>query len=171
MKIRHVASDTHFCHEAIAEMRGYRDVEEMNAAMVAAWNRFIKPDDKVYHLGDFALGSDFETIEKICQQLNGNITLVIGNHDTPKKVADIYAKYFKCCSSIYEGRFVFTHIPVHPEVLEEAETRSQMEDGIVNVHGHIHEIENNVQDVRYANVNMDTAPTSEGHIPFFTVIV
>lgn len=58
----------------------------MNDALVANWNSVVKPDDHVYHLGDFCFGN----VEKWnwCLgpgRLNGHIHLVLGNHD-PERV-------------------------------------------------------------------------------------
>ncbi len=49
-------SDTHFGHKDIIDYykRPYASVEEMDAALEKNWNETVKPNDKVYHLGDFA---------------------------------------------------------------------------------------------------------------------
>ncbi len=58
----------------------------MNEMLVANWNSVVKPDDHVYHLGDFCFGN----VEKWnwCLEpgrLNGHIHLILGNHD-PERV-------------------------------------------------------------------------------------
>jgi len=75
-------SDTHFGHERIIELsnRPFRNVAEMNQALIDNWNSVVGPDDHVYHLGDVALGSFFESMECLTR-LNGTKTLVVGNHD------------------------------------------------------------------------------------------
>lgn len=77
-----VISDTHFNHKNIIEYcnRPFKDVEEMNAAMIENWNRVVGPDDYVIHCGDFSLGRIDDTKE-IVSQLNGHKILVRGNHD------------------------------------------------------------------------------------------
>jgi len=52
-------SDHHFGHKNIIEFskRPFANVEEMNAELVKRWNERIAKEDKVYHLGDFALMS------------------------------------------------------------------------------------------------------------------
>ena len=79
-----LASDTHFFHENILKYcnRPFETVEAMNDALVANWNSVVKPDDHVYHLGDFCFGN----VEKWnwCLEpgrLNGHIHLILGNHD------------------------------------------------------------------------------------------
>lgn len=75
-------SDTHFYHRNILEYckRPWKTVEEMNKALIDNWNSVVKPDDIVFHLGDFAFASNGKWKE-IIQQLNGHIYLIVGNHD------------------------------------------------------------------------------------------
>ena len=81
-------SDTHFSHNNILKYcnRPFESVEAMNEALVANWNSVVKPDDHIYHLGDFCFGN----VEKWnwCLEpgkLNGHIHLILGNHD-PERV-------------------------------------------------------------------------------------
>ena len=59
----------------------------MNEIIIRNWNNAVKPEDKVYVLGDFALirGEDHEDkmqkLTNICNRLNGMKILVYGNHD------------------------------------------------------------------------------------------
>ena len=82
------SSDTHFNHNNILKYcnRPFESVEAMNEALVANWNSVVKPDDHVYHLGDFS----FSNVEKWNNflapgVLNGHIHLILGNHD-PERV-------------------------------------------------------------------------------------
>ncbi len=84
----HFCSDTHWFHNNILRYcnRPFGSVEEMNEALVNNWNSVVKPDDHVYHLGDFCFGN----VEKWnwCLEpgrLNGHIHLILGNHD-PERV-------------------------------------------------------------------------------------
>lgn len=71
-------SDTHFGHRNIIKYcnRPFTDVEEMDEAMVAAWNKTVKKKDVVYHLGDVAFYRP-----EVVQRLKGVKYLVPGNHD------------------------------------------------------------------------------------------
>lgn len=52
----------------------------MNEMLVKNWNDTVAPNDTVFHLGDVALGPIRDSLEHI-RRLNGDIRLVIGNHD------------------------------------------------------------------------------------------
>ena len=70
-------ADTHFDedHIRIYENRPFASVNEMNEAFISNWNKVVKPDDVVYHLGDVG-NAEF------ISSLNGIKYLVKGNHDT-----------------------------------------------------------------------------------------
>lgn len=75
-------SDTHWGHKNIIQYsnRPYADVEEMNEALIENWNEQVKPEDTVYHLGDFAF-MPFRDFSKMLWRLNGHIQFIKGNHD------------------------------------------------------------------------------------------
>ncbi len=55
---------------------------EHDAALVAAWNEVVSPDDEIWHIGDFAAGASRVECARIFGALNGTKRLVRGNHDT-----------------------------------------------------------------------------------------
>jgi len=75
-------ADSHFNHANIIKYckRPYSSADEMDRDLVKRWNAKVKKDDIVWHLGDFCLGSKDKT-KKIFKKLNGQINLVMGNHD------------------------------------------------------------------------------------------
>lgn len=75
-------ADNHFGHTKIIEYsnRPFRSVDEMNDVMVERWNERVKPEDIVYHIGDFTL-SNYKGFEYYLNQLNGIIFFVPGGHD------------------------------------------------------------------------------------------
>lgn len=77
-----LSSDTHFSHARIIEYSGrpYKDVHEMNKALIDNWNRCVQPNDTIYHLGDFAF-CQYTQFIKILDRLNGEIHVILGNHD------------------------------------------------------------------------------------------
>lgn len=79
---RFFTADLHLGHHNIIGYckRPFRDVEEMNAALVRRWNDAVGPDDEVVVLGDFALGRIAESLG-LAGQLHGRKVLLAGNHD------------------------------------------------------------------------------------------
>lgn len=72
-------ADTHFGHSNIIEFckRPFANVNEMDEALIAAWNKRVGHEDLVYHLGDFSMYD----VAKYRARLNGRIILISGNHD------------------------------------------------------------------------------------------
>lgn len=84
-------SDTHFSHTNIIRYTGrpFQSVNEMDERLIENWNAHIAPQDTVFFLGDFGLGTtDFLT--SLCARLHGNKICIRGNHDgTPAKMHNI----------------------------------------------------------------------------------
>lgn len=129
-----VISDTHFGHANILTFEKsdgtklrpeFTSVEEMDATLVERWNKAVRPQDHIYHLGDVALRK--EGVELLAQ-CNGHKRLVRGNHDIFS--TKFYMQFFE---EIYGVRvladLIFSHIPIHPDSV-----RARW----VNVHGHLH---------------------------------
>ena len=75
-------SDTHFNHARVLCHcnRPFRDLDEMNEALIYNWNRVVGKNDLVFHLGDFVFGSA-AAWNQVLDRLNGRIVLIAGNHD------------------------------------------------------------------------------------------
>lgn len=75
-------SDTHWGHKNIIQYsnRPFTHVDEMNEALIQNWNKLVKPEDTVYHLGDFAF-MPYRDFKNTVRRLNGRINVVLGNHD------------------------------------------------------------------------------------------
>ena len=147
-------SDTHFGHAGVCKflradgdkLRPWEDPAEMDEAMIAAWNAVVRPGDKVYHLGDVAIGRKHIATISRC---NGTKVLIKGNHDL-FHLRD-YAPHFKDirASHVLAG-MLLTHIPVHPGSLARWG---------LNVHGHLHSnrvlLEDGTPDPRYVCVSVE----------------
>lgn len=85
-------SDTHFGHVNIIKYckRPFSSVEEMDNTLVRNWNAIVRPEDTVYHLGDFAVGGGPAT--PYLRRLSGNIYFCRGNHD--KRLINYYSYDF-----------------------------------------------------------------------------
>ena len=85
----YVVSDTHFGHlnmqrvepsrTTFTQMRGYSSFDEM---IVQEWNDTVGEDEYILHLGDVV----FKNVHKLTKRLNGNITLLVGNHDREEHI-------------------------------------------------------------------------------------
>ena len=130
-------SDTHFGHANILkfEKDGVRvrpefsSIEEMNEFLIWQWNARVKPDDKVYHLGDVCFGG-VKIVREVMPRLNGKKRLILGNHDNVKG-HELWKWFEKIClwQNFDNHGFVITHLPFLPENFRKVK---------FNVHGHIH---------------------------------
>ena len=129
----YLTSDTHFNHHNIIEydQRPFKDVEEMNECLINNWNETVGETDIVYFLGDFGFGRP-EEMKKIMQKLNGNICIVIGNHEVSmSKLTEIGFKAIANEITLnYKGIIcVMSHEPIYAY---------KGEPGLLNFHGHTH---------------------------------
>lgn len=109
-------SDSHWGHKRIIELcnRPFKDVEEMNNSLIENWNKVVPKNGVVFHLGDFAFGGS-ELWNKVLDQLNGKIYLILGNHDRGN-LRENYIKKFELVTPQIqidiEGRSVYlNHYP------------------------------------------------------------
>lgn len=85
--MRFFTSDQHFGHHNIIRFcdRPFRSVDEMDAAIIDAWNATITNADEVYVLGDFAMKVSLGRVGEIVRSLRGHAKhLIMGNHDRHK---------------------------------------------------------------------------------------
>lgn len=75
-------SDLHFGHaNCLAfDNRPFKTIEEHDDCIIGQWNNTINIDDDVYILGDVSWHNAMNTLN-ILKKLNGNLHLIIGNHD------------------------------------------------------------------------------------------
>jgi calcineurin-like phosphoesterase family protein len=95
--MNYFTSDLHFNHDNIIKYcnRPFKNAQEMNEKIIENWNNIVKPEDTVFHLGDFLMcGGDYHEFEK---RLNGKIIFIKGNHDKrlTKAVESITFKHDK----------------------------------------------------------------------------
>ncbi len=105
-------SDTHFHHANIIKYcnRPFSSTEEMNEVLIKNWNDTVKPEDTVYHLGDFCFARDIYAHSKILSSLNGTKHLVYGNHDKSLRTVHEFTRHFASLSDILEIRHHNTKI-------------------------------------------------------------
>jgi len=139
MKDIWIISDTHFSHANICKflrddgssLRPWDNVDEMDEALIENWNSVIKPQDKVYHLGDFSM--DWKTLPEFTEKLHGHKRLIRGNHDMCPTAE--YMKYFEDIYGVrvfHEEKMIFSHYPIHEVSIAHKDPKW------LNVHGHLH---------------------------------
>jgi calcineurin-like phosphoesterase family protein len=86
-------------------------VLEMNEALIDNLNAVVKPGDRVYHLGDFAMGN-IEKKKKILNRLKGQHFLVKGNHDDKTTCKLPWAAVYEAKGIRVEGQYIWmSHYP------------------------------------------------------------
>ena len=129
-----LVSDTHFGHtgvckftrnDGVTKLRPWDNADEMDEEMIKRWNETVRPNDKVYHLGDVVIN---RKALKTLHRLNGDKVLIRGNHDIFRD--DEYRQHFRELRAyhILNG-MIMSHIPIHTESLGRFGT---------NIHGHLH---------------------------------
>ena len=104
----------------------------MNAGMLARWNEVVRPDDEVWHLGDFALRMRMGDVAALLRALNGRKHLITGNNDTAEVAAlDEWSSVQAYAEFVVETRrLVLCHYAFR--------TWNGMAKGALNLHGHSH---------------------------------
>jgi len=129
-----LVSDTHFGHagvcrflrdDGVTKLRPWDNPDDMDEEMVKRWNETVRPNDKVYHLGDVVINRKSLSI---MHRLNGDKVLIRGNHDIFRD--DEYRQHFRELRAYHVmNGMILSHIPIH--------TASLGRFG-VNIHGHLH---------------------------------
>jgi len=129
-----LVSDTHFGHlgvckftrsDGVTKLRPWDSPEEMDEAMIKSWNERVRPNDKIYHLGDVVIN---RRALPTLARLNGDKVLIRGNHDIFRD--DEYREYFRELRSYHVmNGMILSHIPLHEASLGRFGT---------NIHGHLH---------------------------------
>ena len=129
-----LTSDTHFGHagvckflrdDGVKKLRPWDNPEDMDEEMVKRWNETVRPNDKVYHLGDVVIN---RKALSIMHRLNGDKVLIRGNHDIFRD--DEYRNHFRELRAYHVmNGMILSHIPIHSDSLGRFGT---------NIHGHLH---------------------------------
>ncbi len=124
-------ADTHFGDKNIIgyENRPFKNINEMDIALIDNWNGVVSDNDTVFLLGDFSSYEKEKNIQ-ICSQLQGRKILVIGNHDTESEKYYYECGFASVCSYtiIYKNFWILSHEPVY--------INSNMP--YANIFGHVH---------------------------------
>lgn len=153
----YVTADQHWCHNNILKYTGRTEfmsehelkeyaackgdevkirkmkisngsTNKMNETMRKNWNGVVGEHDVVLHLGDFALTGRAH-LKELRRMLRGTIILIHGSHDRSKaQMAE--AGFITVDAPLLFEEFIFSHEPLPDSLIPE---------GMINVHGHIHE--------------------------------
>lgn len=144
MKRVFITSDHHFGHKKVIEYenRPFQDVEEMDRFMIEKWNKTVKKEDLVLHLGDFSFYNKEKTKE-IVTKLNGTIEILVGNHDRGRSETWLKEVGFSAVHRfpiMKAHRFWLSHepMPMHKDL------------PYINIHGHSHS--HSVEDGLHENI-------------------
>lgn len=131
-------ADLHLGHNNIIRLsnRPFKSVEEMDKAIIDAWNKTVEPDDDVYIIGDLIYRSP--NPEQYLKALGGRKHLIKGNHDSFIKNRALH-RYFESIDDIKiiqdgSSQVVLFHYPM-------AEWPGYYRDSIL-LWGHLHNNDN-----------------------------
>jgi len=144
-----LTSDTHFAHQPMFlwEPRGFQSVEEMNEAIIERWNKVVKPDDTVIHLGDIMLTNNKIGLECL-KSLNGTINIIWGNHDSPSRQMLIHTECPNIITLGYAHMFKYGKYSIylsHYPTLTANYDDKHFSQHVINMHGHTHQQKNWLQ--------------------------
>jgi calcineurin-like phosphoesterase family protein len=112
-------------NDGVTKLRPWDNADEMDEEMVKRWNETVRPNDKVYHLGDVVIN---RKALSIMHRLNGDKVLIRGNHDIFRD--DEYRQHFREIRAYHVmNGMILSHIPIHTDSIGRFGT---------NIHGHLH---------------------------------
>ena len=127
-------SDPHFGHQGVCKfmrndgvtkLRPWDNAEEMDEHLIKVYNERVRPNDKIYFLGDVVIN---RRALSTLARLNGDKVLIRGNHDIFRD--DEYRLYFRELRAYHVmNGMILSHIPVHEASLGRFGN---------NIHGHLH---------------------------------
>lgn len=130
----YVWTDPHFFHKNIfkfcPDTRPFTTVEEMNEALITAWNKRTK-GKIIYLLGDFSFSKDMDENQAVFDRLEGQKFLLKGNHDHKQTYNLNWNGVYSHKELFVEGhKFILNHYPMS--------SWNGMRHGSFHLHGHVH---------------------------------
>ena len=102
-------ADYHFQHSKIIDLahRPFKTIDDMNGTIIRNHNMVVKPNDIVYHIGDYLFhggsqGGNYKS-EDFDSKLNGKIIHINGNHDNKNNLKNI----IQSMTIVYGGYNIF----------------------------------------------------------------
>ncbi len=126
-------SDLHLGHPKVIQYseRPFKDVKEMDEALINNWNSVVSNVDKIFVLGDFSFHKAQEN-EKILKRLKGQKFLIKGNHDHKNLIPSKGFQWVSPLETVKVGDdiVVLCHFPIL--------SWDRMHYGSWMLHGHCH---------------------------------
>lgn len=125
-----LSSDLHLGHKNIHRYRDkFSTAEEHHEVVFDNLATNVKKRDSLVLLGDVAFTPEW--LDKVGSIICEKKTLVLGNHDTDRRVN--WSKLIEVFDSIHglwsKRNVWFSHCPIHPQ---------EMRNRLANIHGHLH---------------------------------
>lgn len=161
-------SDLHFSHKNICKFTDRHTItsqEQHDDWLADLWNSQVKKSDKIWHLGDFWFGSDYEQLAALVKRLNGQKFFIKGNHDREKNLKKLkddnliqmYYQYEEI--KIQDTSVCLFHFPIT--------SWHKQHYGAIHLHGHCHGTLA-PQQGKILDVGLDNAYKVLGEYKFFT---
>ena len=158
----HFGREEFFTEEYTDRHKFWSNPQEMDEALIKNWNDTVTREDTVFLLGDFSNYDDPIKNQRIWNRLNGKKTLILGNHDTRKRIDERNFPYgrvsFPSCITVNTANWelFLTHFPCLDWT-----NKYKWIDGVaiahaIQLYGHVHN--NRVPELegqRAYNVGMD----------------
>ena len=150
-----LSADLHFGHLDKKFRDRWKNASEMHQFIIERWNKKVRPNDRVYILGDVARTEGGLALVKL---LHGKKVLILGNRDffPLTHYFDIFKKVVPY-STLFD--YLLTHIPVHPSFIYPYHA---------NIHGHSRGDyviqDERIPDVRYYCVSLNQTNWEPVHL-------
>ena len=109
----------------------------MNRAIINNFIEVVKPDDELYILGDLVLGN-IEEGKKLLARIPGRVHVILGNHDSPAKIAFYESLGWDCqwglCIKIGGYIILMSHWPTRTSNFNLKPLKRE----VINLCGHSH---------------------------------
>jgi len=128
-----ITSDTWFGRPQILQIANrlsFKDIDDMNDKLIKNWNKTVKKNDLVFHLGNFAW--DPNTARNVLEKLNGQIYFILGNTDDA--ILDVHLEFKNV--SLLEDQIL--ELPQYDSIIchYPLEVWNGKDSGTIHFHGH-----------------------------------
>lgn len=122
--------------------RGFSSSIEHDYAVLTLFNETVNQEDEVYILGDLML-EDNEHGLNFIKQLNGNLHIILGNHDSNtrielyKQLPNVVEVTYATIIKIGKQHYFLCHYPTFTANYDDKPYHNHL----INLHGHTHFVE------------------------------